>query len=149
MKLITPRLNSIGELIEIAIGALLYHSSTDFKEPKSLNHLKEEDFYSSNLYDGSRDKEMKQFISEVELIKKEIDALFAIPSITSIDDDLIDVLARLRDSKFQDIYSSYNVPKNPFKPIEARSLKMELLKYYILYKRLCLYSTPVEYQVIG
>jgi len=166
MRLIGPRLNNICEQIQISIGYLYSKAKPDYKGPIQFDKLSYADFESwkklsdrqvnfkyslrndngkQTKYDISSENEIGRFIVEVGRVSKQIDSLFSLPTITSIDKELIDILAELRDCGFYGIVMIYKHWKGFSFPLQ--NFSTDVFKYYQLYKRLTRYCKTFEFEI--
>ena len=81
------------------------------------------------------------------MVREQIDSMFSIPTITCIDNELIDILARIRDCAFYGLVSLYQIPSNPYQDHAISNFKQDLFEYYQLYKKLSKYCKPFEFAI--
>lgn len=89
--------------------------------------------------------EIEHFIKEQELVTSKINEIFNIPTINHIDDELLSILAKLKDSWFYSGIKSYHI-------YGERSTVYEFNKgvydYYKLYLRLKEYANITTYKIV-
>ena len=163
LKVIQPRLNTIVNQLNQAIH---YLHSNRINTKKDVLVLLKEDFSSVDKlgnhkmnfqykilnikgewvpFSSGDQTELQFFTSEKALITRIIDEIFNLPTITALDDSLIEILAELRDCLFYSGVKSFNTYNN-FN-LTIVDFDKDVYIYYQLFLRLKKHVQPTPLQV--
>jgi hypothetical protein len=164
-KIIQPRINTILNELNMAIH--YFHTNKIEESPKLIENLSEEDFESIKQlqknkmnfkyeiygthgnwtpFSSGELTEIKFFSMQRNLVIKKIDEIFSLPTITSVDDELIELLSKLRNSQFYSVVEVYERFSN--KNISAIDFGREVYDYYLIFKDLKKYGEPTKLKVV-
>jgi len=164
-KIIQPRLNTIGNQLHHSIN-YLYSKRIDVGH-RSMEELTAEDFDSIISINGQRmdfqhnilgdhgdwipfssgeQTEINFFSHQRGLIISKIDEMFAIPTIAYIDAELIEALAKLRDSWF---YSGVESFSRNGERVRVMNFNKGVYDYYKFYLKIKEYAKINELKVVN
>lgn len=163
MKLILPRLNTMANELHNSVQYLYsrrlasIHKPieklvfSDFEPITGIDKRRLDFCYSIKGSQGpwipfssGEQTELDHFKYERKLVTTKIDEIFALPTVIYLDDNLIEILANLRDSRF---YSHIDFLDKFGPPTNAEDISLSVFEYFALFQRLKRYAKLYEFRL--
>ena len=163
LKIIQARLDTIGnelnhsmfyfthKRMSMKIDSLKKLQKNDFKKISGLSR-KRMNFKYTILgthghwipFSSGEYTELDFFINQKKIIIKKIDEIFSLPTITQVDDELIEILAELRDCHF---YGTIRAYERFGEKVSDENFNQGIYEYYRILKKLKKYCTIHNFKV--